>query len=196
MRHGISRVVAGLLSTVTLAVLTGCVTSGPAPAPNPMVAQAPEWVNKGSGAFKDSGNGMVFYGVGSVSGVRNRSLAITAADDRARAEVAKIMNTYVAALTKSYAASTMAGDPSKSSEEQHIESTMKSFAKFTLHGAIIVDHFKDDSDGTIFSLCKLDMAAVKKSLDESKDLDSKARDFVRTNAEKAFDEVSAEEAKH
>ena len=106
------------------------------------------------------------------------------------------MNTYVAALTKSYMASTTAGDMSKSSEEQHVESTMKTFAQFTLHGAVIIDHFKDDSDGTLFSLCRLDLDAVKKSLANAKELDSKVRDYVRTNAEKAFDDLQGEAAKH
>ena len=84
----------------------------------------------------------------------------------------------------------------KSSEEQLVTQTMKNFAKFTLHGATPIDHWKDPSDGTMFSLVKLDMSSVKKSLDESKELDSKMRDYVKANAEKAFDELAAEEAKH
>jgi hypothetical protein len=156
--------------------------------------QAPEWVNKGSGAFKDGGQS-VFYGVGLVQGIQNRALAVSAADDRARAEIAKIMNNYIAVLSKGYMASTTAGDMQKSSEEQHVQSTLKSFAKFTLHGAQIIDHWKDPADGTLFSLCKLDMASIKKTLDEAKELDSKVRDYVRTNFEKAHDELAAEEAK-
>ena len=83
----------------------------------------------------------------------------------------------------------------KSSEEQHVSQVLKNFAKFTLHGAIVIDHWKDPSDGTMFSLCKLDMASIKKSLDDAKELDTRMRDFVRANAEKAFDELAAEEAK-
>ena len=106
------------------------------------------------------------------------------------------MNSYVVVLTKDYMASITAGDMSKSSEEQMVSQTMKNFAKFTLHGAMPVDHWKDPTDGTLFALVKLDMAAVKKSLDESKELDAKVRDYVKANAEKAFDELAAEEAKH
>jgi hypothetical protein len=43
---------------------------------------------------------------------------------------------------------------------------------------------------------KLDMAAVQDGLSESKELDGKVRDYVKANAEKAFDELNAEEAKH
>ncbi|MDE2490279.1 MAG: hypothetical protein KGM24_05490 [Elusimicrobia bacterium] len=163
---------------------------------SPIAQNAPDWVNKGTGAFKDQAGKPVFYGVGIVSGVRNRALAVTAADDRGRAEIAKIMNSYVTVLTKDYMASTTAGDMTKSSEEQMVSQTMKNFAKFTLHGAMPVDHWKDPSDGTMFSLVKLDMGAVQQSLNDSKELDSKVRDYVKANAEKAFDELSAEEAKH
>jgi hypothetical protein len=47
-----------------------------------------------------------------------------------------------------------------------------------------------------YSLVKLDMGAVQAALDESKDLDSKTRDYVKANADKAFDEMNAEQAKH
>ena len=184
-----------VLCSVALASLLGCATAKVVET-KPIAAQAPEWVNKGSGAFKDATGGDIFYGVGMASGIRNRALAVTAADDRARAEIAKVMNTYVATLTKSYMASTTAGDMNKSSEEQHVQSTMKTFAQFTLHGAVIIDHFRDDSDGTLFSLCKLDLKAVKQSLDDAKELDGKVRDYVRANAEKAFDDLQGEAAKH
>jgi hypothetical protein len=163
---------------------------------SPIANNAPEWVNKGSGAMKDAQGGAIFYGVGIAQGIRNRALQVTAADDRGRAEIAKIMNSYVVVLTKDYMASVTAGDMSKSSEEQMVSQTLKNFAKFTLHGSMPVDHWKDPTDGTLFALVKLDMASVQKSLDESKELDSKVRDYVKANAEKAFDELAAEEAKH
>jgi hypothetical protein len=182
-----------LVFAAALSVVMGCSSSQKA---SPIASNAPEWVNKGSGAFKDSNGSSVFYGVGIAQGIRNRALQVTAADDRGRAEIAKIMNSYVVVLTKDYMASITAGDMSKSSEEQMVSQTMKNFAKFTLHGAMPVDHWKDPTDGTLFALVKLDMAAVKKSLDESKELDAKVRDYVKANAEKAFDELAAEEAKH
>jgi hypothetical protein len=177
---------------LSLAALFGCANRKV----SPIAANAPEWVNKGSGAFKDAAGGPVFYGVGILQGVRNRGLQVTIADDRGRAEIAKVLDSYVTVLTKDYMASVTAGDMSKSSEEQMVSQTMKNFAKFTLHGAMAVDHWKDPTDGTLFSLVKLDMASVQKSLDESKELDAKVRDYVKADAAKAFDELAAEEAKH
>jgi hypothetical protein len=185
----------GKLAGVALALsIFGAVGCGGGKQAGPVAEKAPDWVNKASGAFKDGGQS-VFYGVGIAQGIRNRALSVSAADDRARAEIAKIMNQYVSVMGKDYMNSVTAGDMSKSSEEQSVTQTLKTFAKFTLHGAIIVDHWKDPSDGTMFALAKLDMAAVKKTLEDSKQLDAKVRDYVKANAEKAFDELAAEEAK-
>jgi len=184
------RILAVLLG-VGILFLSGC--AGPAPAPAP-IAQGPAWVNKGSGAF-DTDKGKVFYGVGVSSGIKNRALAITTADNRARAEIAKILETYVAVLAKDYMASTTAGDMSASSEEQHVEQALKTFTKATLHGARIIDHFRDPADGTLFSLCELDLFAFKDAMDKHKELDAKVRDYVRKNAEKMHDQLEAEEQK-
>jgi len=186
--------------TQTAVALAAAVVLGAcagAPKSSPIVNNAPDWVNKGSGAFKDTAGKPVFYGVGIVSGVRSVSLAVPAADDKGRVELAKIMNAMAEGLSKNYAASVGSGD--KVSEEQMISQTSKVFSKFTLHGAMPVDHYVDRSDKdhpVYYSLVKLDMAAVQDGLSESKELDGKVRDYVKANAEKAFDELSAEEAKH
>lgn len=186
------RILSLFAAVATAAALTGCAGNGK---PSPIANNAPEWVNKGTGAFKDQAGKQVFYGVGSVQGVRNIPLARASADDRGRADIAKIMNSYVTSLTKDYMASVTAGDMSKSSEEQMVSQTMKNFAKFTLHGSVPVDHWVDKENNIVYALVKLDMAAVQQSLADSKELDVKVRDYVKANAEKAFDELSAEESK-
>ena len=154
----------------------------------------PAWVNKGSGAF-DVEKGKVFYGVGVASGIRNRALQISTADNRAWAEIAKILETYVAVLAKDHMASTTAGDMKASSEEQHVEQALKTFSKATLHGARIIDHWRDPADGSLFSLCELDLFAFKDTLNEYKELDAKVRDYVRENAEKLHGQLEEMEQK-
>ena len=186
-----------LFCTVAGVALAGCggsknVRSSADSAPSAAIAPAgPAWVNQGSGAFNDGS----FYGVGLASGIKNRALAIDTADSRARAKIAEVFDTYSAKLTKDYMASTTAGDMRDSSEEQHVSDSLKSFTKMNLSGVSIVDHWRDPSDGSMFSLAKLDVAGVKASLDKAKELDAKVRDFVRANADKAFEELAAEEAK-
>jgi hypothetical protein len=178
------------------AVLGAC---GPKKTDQPAVANAPDWVNKGSGAFKDENGKPAIYGVGILQGVRNVGLAWPAAEDRGRGAIVKILNSYATVLSKDYAASVSAGDMSKTSEEQMVSQTQKIFAQFQLHGATPVNKWIDRSDPSgpvYYALVKLDMASVQQSLSESKDLDGKVRDYVKANADKAFDELSAEEAKH
>ena len=52
-----------------------------------------------------------------------------------------------------------------------------------------------DTDGTEFALAQLDMETFKANLDKMKELNARVREVVRANADKAFDELSAEEAK-
>jgi hypothetical protein len=152
----------------------------------------PKWVVRGSGAFNE-GDKKVFYGVGMVSGIANRALARTTAENRGRAELTKIFRTYSASLMKDYMASTTAGDMTASAEEQHVDQAIKTFSKMTLSGVMVVDHWVDPSDGTHFALTRLDLAEFGNALNTVKELDAKTRDFVRANAEKAFDRLSVEE---
>ena len=183
-------VLKGLCVLMAMGILffVGCAAPKPAP------PAGPAWVNKGSGAF-DVDKAKVFYGVGIASGIKNRALLISTADNRSRAEVAKILETYVAVLAKDYMASTTAGDMSASSEEQHVEQALKTFTKATLHGARIIDHWTDPADGSLFALCELDLFAFKGALDEYKELDEKVRDFVRDNAEKMHGQLEEMEGK-
>ncbi|HZX93559.1 MAG TPA: hypothetical protein VFE90_03525 [Myxococcales bacterium] len=157
-------------------------------------ANGPDWVNRGSGAFGGD-KGKVFYGVGIASGIRNAAMRRSTSDSRARAEISKILDTYVSVLNKDYMASTTAGDMSASSEEQHVEQALKTYSQMELSGVQIIDHWVD-TDGTEYALASLDMDAFKGNMDKMKELNAKVRDAVRANADKAFDELSAEEAKH
>lgn len=168
-------------------LMAGCAST-------PKGAKGPEWVWKGSGAF-DVEKGKIFYGVGIASGIKNKALLVSTANNRARAGIAKTLETYVAALAKDYMASTTAGDMSATSEEQHVEEALKTFSKTTLHGATIIDHWLDPDDGTMYALCELDMLAFKEALDAYKELDSKVRDYVRENAEKMHNELEKMEEK-
>jgi hypothetical protein len=109
-------------------------------------ANGPDWVNRGSGAYGGE-KGRVFYGVGIASGIKNAAMRRSSSDSRARAEIAKTLDTYVSVLNKDYMASTTAGDMSASSEEQHVSQALKTYSQMQLSGVLIVDHFVA-ADGT------------------------------------------------
>lgn len=185
-QRGVS--IRGMLIGVMVCLLVGCAGRG-------TQNGEPDWVVKGSGAFLDK-NEKAFYGVGGVTGVMNKPLATTAADNRARAEIGKIFETYSASLMRDYAASTTAGDFKRTSEEQNIEQTIKTFSATTLSGVVIIDHWTDPADGTLYSLARLDLDKVKENIQQAKELNAAVRDYVRQNAEKAFQALEKEEEKH
>jgi hypothetical protein len=84
---------------------------------------------------------------------------------------------------------------SASSEEQHVEQALKTFTKTTLHGSRIINHWRDPTDGSLFSLAELDLFAFKNALDEFRELDSQVRDYVRQNAEKLHGQLEEMEQK-
>jgi hypothetical protein len=181
-----------VLVVVTAAVLFGCAGA------KPYEKKMPDWINRGSGAFKKDDQ-KAFYGVGAVVGVKNQPLATTAADNRARAEITKIFETYTASLMKDYTASTTGGAAvnreSPAMEEQHIEQAIKTFSAANLSGVEIVDHWNDASTDTLYALARLDVENFKNNLDKIKELNAEVRDFVRKNADKAFEDLSKEEEK-
>jgi hypothetical protein len=168
---------------------------GDKPTAAPAKPSAPDWVLRGSGAAGADGQ-KVFYGVGSASNIRNISLLRTTSENRARNEISKTFETYSASLMKDYMASTSAGDPNRSSEEQHVEQAIKTFSANTLNGVQIVDHYQDPSTGELFSLARLDLVAFTDNLGKMKELSAKVRDYVRQNAERVHADLEKEEAKH
>jgi hypothetical protein len=185
-----------LIGMLLISSIFGCASKkGVAVAPPVQpVSVEPEWVRKGAGAFLDK-DSKAFYGVGAISGVMNEPLARSAADNRARAEIAKVFETYSASLMRDYAASTTAGDFEKTSEEQNIEQAVKTFSAATLSGVVIIDHWTDPQDNITYSLARLNLENFKETLNKMKELNAETRDFVRKNAEKAFEELEKEEQK-
>lgn len=159
-------------------------------------SSTPKWVEKGGGYMNEK-NSKSFYGVGGVSGVKNEPLARESADNRARADLAKYMDTYTSYLMRDYAASTTAGDFTKSSEEQNIERALKTFVSTNLSGVAVVDRWeKEEKSGkTIYALAKMDLETFKEQIGRMTELNAQARDFVRKNAEQAFDRLQQEEDK-
>jgi hypothetical protein len=181
------------LGVVLSLVLLGCT---PTPGPNNPIAGAnpdgsPKWVNRGSGAF-DGEHGKCFYGVGLLKGVRNEALARQAADNRARGEVAKLFDLYIAAMMKDYQRSTTAGNFKASAEEQDIVSAQKTITEVTLRGVEIRDHWIHPQTGVYYALAVLDVDGVAKSLETARQLNATVRDFVRHNARRAFEDMDRE----
>lgn len=154
-------------------------------------AQFPSWVMSGSVPNTVDGH-KLFTGVGSASGIDNRGLAMATADNRARAEVAKVFEVYSASLMKDYMASTGAGGAS--SEEQHVEQAIKTISIQTLRGVVIADHWFHP-DGTVYSRALLDLSLLTERLPEVEKVGDRIKDYVRKNADRVHSDLEAEAAK-
>jgi hypothetical protein len=151
----------------------------------------PEWVMKGSGAFKDT-DGKAFYGIGSATGIKNYSLQRTAADDRARNDLAKVFEFYTKSLTKDYMAHTIAGDVNVTAEEQNVEVAIKTVTSATLSGVMIIDHWEHPGRNELFSLARLDLESFKTNLDKQKELSREVRETIKERADKLHEELEQE----
>lgn len=138
----------------------------------------PNWVEEGSGVMNEEDSKSI-YGVGAIVGVKNEPLAWEAAENRARAELAKSFRSYTAYLMQDYAASTTAGDFTKSTEEQNVERAVKTFTAITLNGVRPVDRYKDEDTITYYVLTKLSIKDMKAVLQQSKELDTEVRAYVQ-----------------
>ena len=176
-----------------IVLMTGCAGNKEITRATPIQdLDAPEWVVKGSGAF-GSESGKVFYGVGSSANMKNASLLRTAAGNRARNEVAKVLQFYTASLMKDYSASTVAGDPNVTSEEQHVEQAIKTVTTMTLSGVEIVDHWQNPATMELYALARLDLEAFKNNLNKMKELDKKVKEYIRENADQLHEDLEKEE---
>ncbi len=188
------------LLLVGLIVLFGACTSIPQ-IPEPPKAlvdyKAPKWVLIGGGAFSDK-EGKAFFGVGSATGIKNYSLQRQIADDRARADLAKVFEYYVETLTKDYQAHTTAGSFATSTEEQNAEAAVKVVVSSTLRGVTIVDHFEIPQRGELISLARLDYDAFKQNVtqaEEFKQLPPQVREDIKDRADALHEEMEAESKK-
>ena len=188
------------LLLVGLIFLFGACVSIPELPPQPKALvdyKAPKWVLVGGGAFTDD-KGKAFYGVGSATGIKNYALQRQIADDRARADLAKVFEYYVETLTKDYQAHTTAGSFATSSEEQNAEAAVKVVVSSTLRGVTIIDHFEIPERAEMISLARLDYDAFKQNVtqaEEFKQLPQQVREDIKDRADALHEEMEAEAKK-
>ena len=159
--------------------------------------EPPKWALTGGGAFTDD-KGKAFYGVGSATGIKNYSLQRQVADDRARADLAKVFEYYVEALTKDYQAHTTAGTFVESTEEQNSEAALKVVVSQTLRGVTIVDHFEVIERREFLSLARLDYDAFKRNVEQAEafqELPPQVRKDIKKRADDLHKEMEVESKK-
>ena len=150
---------------------------------------APDWVNKGTQVLNDK-DGRLFHGVGSSPSLGDDALQRSTADDRARAEVGRMLSTYLDVVGTDYSAST--GTGSNASADQAVSRQIKAVTKVNLAGSKIIGRWKDTRTNMVYSIAELDLKQVKTTLENANSMNEDLRRYIGRNADNIFDKVSGE----
>lgn len=150
---------------------------------------APDWVNKGTNVL-NSKDGRLFHGVGSASPMGDMALQKSVADDRARAEVARVLSSYLDVVSNDYMSSAKSGDTGVS--EEAVSRQIKSLSRVNLSGAKIIGSWRDTKTNVIYSIAELDMNHVKSTLAGVQDMNADLKRYIETSADNIFDRVAKE----
>jgi len=123
----------------------------------------------------------------------DESLQRSTADDRARAEVARIFSSFMDVVSDDYVAST--GTRADASAEQAVSRQIKAVTKLNLSGSKIIGRWKDARTNLVYSISELDLKHIKNTVQGVKDMNPDLRRYIDRNAENIFDKVSAKESK-
>ena len=174
-------------------IFSGCASTPPITAKTPIQdLNAPCWVIKGGACFGGD-KGRAIYGIASAQGIRNFSLLRITADNRARTAISRNIEVYIASLCKDYIASTTAGEPNVSSEEQHVECAKKAVTAMNLAGSEVIDHWQNPKTGEFFALARVDLSGFKDTAEKIKQLDSKLKEYIKENADSLHKKLEKEE---
>ncbi len=125
---------------------------------------------------------------GSVQGMTSVSLARSAAEGRARTELARVLQVRVKSMLRDYQAAAQGGPNNDTSSEQYIEDTSKQITDVTLSGSRIEETFVSNT-GTFWALVVLDLDAFKDSLQKANDLNDAVRAGIIERAERSFQQL-------
>ena len=185
----ISRNLVVMLSAVLVTIaITAC--SGKTEVESDLgIKGAPDWVNKGTNILNNK-DGRLFHGVGSASPMSDMALQKSVADDRARAEVARVLSTYMDVVTSDYLSSAKSSGASVA--EESVSRQIKSLSKVNLAGARIIGSWRDPKTNIIYSIAELDMKHVKSTLSGTRDMNADLKRYIEVSADNIFDRVAKE----
>ncbi len=145
---------------------------------------APDWVNEGTQTLNDK-DGRLFHGVGQAPVMGDQSLQLSTADNRARAEVARILSSFIDVVNSDY--DSAVGSDAKMVSQQSVSRRIESLTRTNLSGVEIIGHWRDKKSGTIFAIAELDLKQVKRILSANQEMNRDFGKFIETQADNIFD---------
>jgi hypothetical protein len=149
------------------------------------LAGAPAWVNQGTNAISNE-EGRLIHGVGSAPAMGDLSLQKATADNRARAEIARIMSTFIDSTIADYSAS------NGESFDMSVDKTLKSSTRAALSGAVIIGSWRSTESGEVYSFAELDLKKLETSISNADKINQSFKDYSKQNLETNFDRFTKE----
>lgn len=150
---------------------------------------APDWVNEGTQYLNDR-DGRLFHGVGHAPPMGDNALQISTADNRARAEVARILSSYMDVVSNDYSAH--AASAGRSVNRQTVSRQINNLTRVNLTGVKIIGHWKNEETGNVWSIAELDMAQMQDTLDRVNDMNADLKRYISDQGGNIFDSLAQE----
>lgn len=177
-----------LISLFIIAFLGGC--SGKTMVESDLsIKGAPDWVNEGTQMLNDKG-GRLFHGIGSAPKMGDSSLQLSVADNRARAELARILSSYLSVASNDY--STAASSSGETVNEQSVSREIQNLSQINLTGAKIIGRWRDKRNGNVYSIAELDMKQMQDTLEKAEQMSPSLRDFLSRESDNIFDRLAGD----
>lgn len=175
---------------ISLAILVSACASKTMVESDLDIAGAPDWVNKGTQYLNDR-DGRLFHGVGEAAEVSSQSLQKSTSDNRARTEVARILSSYMDAVSSDY--SSAASSDGSGMSEQALSQQIKAVTMVNLSGVKIIARWKDKKTKIIYSLAELDLKRVNNTINTTKNMNSDLKRYISVNGTNIFDKMQTGE---
>ncbi|HEX7028637.1 MAG TPA: hypothetical protein VF268_15450 [Gammaproteobacteria bacterium] len=150
---------------------------------------APDWVNEGTQAVSNK-KGRLIQGVGSAPDLGDMSLQQSTADNRARAEIAKVLSSYLEVTLNDYLASSSQPQENGAggyAADASVQQQINNFSKVVLNGSRIVGHWKDKRTGMIYSFAELDLKKVQEMAAAAGTMNEGLKHYIVDQGNAVFD---------
>ncbi len=170
-----------VLITAAAGLLAACA------APTAVSTPSAPWYEKNSGAYHTD-MGRVFYGIGVAEPQKSRSLQRVNADNRARREIAGVIDQYSKALAVT--ATQTGGSAIQSLPADQVQASLNMLVRQVMHGAIVVDHWMDPRNKRMKALCTLDLVQYQSVLAQQTFMDPRLRSSMQNYSEMVYDQLA------
>jgi hypothetical protein len=170
-----------VLVAATAGLLVACT------APTAVSTPGVPWHEKISGAYLTDA-GRVFYGIGIAEPQKSRTLQRVNADNRARREIAGVIDQYGKALAVT--ATRTGGSAVQLLPADELQASLNLLVRQAMRHAIVVDHWVDPRSKRMKALCALDLAQYQDVLAQQASMDPRLRASMHNHAEMVHDQLA------